>query len=98
MKGGPPFLCVYVFGPAHEFPLRTLLLPFPFCFLPAASLSIAKGGFFACVEVTEQYYGYMRTGKTTLLLGKEKSETVKKQYLAVGTLRMASDSSQRMLT
>lgn len=81
MKGGLPFFWIYMFGPTNKFPLRTLLLPLPFCFLPAASFSIAKGFFFSWVEVTEQYYGYMRRSKTTLLLGKEECEAVKENSI-----------------
>lgn len=81
MKSGLLFLWIYVLGPTNEFPLRSLLLPFLFCFLLAASLPTAKGFFFLWVEVTEQYYGYMRTSKTTLLLGKEECETVKENNI-----------------
>lgn len=86
MKGALPFLWVFVFGLTHKFPLRTLLLPFPFCFLPATSLSDAMGFYlfiylFIWVEVTEQYCSYMRRSKTTLLLGKEEYETVKENSI-----------------
>lgn len=46
MKSGLLFLWIYVLGPTNEFPLRSLLLPFLFCFLLAACLPTAKGFFF----------------------------------------------------